>query len=220
MVVEGQTEETFVRDILAPTLGENTVFADFHRVTTGRKGTRIHRGGFLRYEHLRRDLTIWMKQDQQPDAWFTTMVDLYGLPADVPGYEKSGLISDPFQKVQFLEDALKSDLNHARFVPYIQLHEFEALLLSDPGCFSVAFPDQAVGINSLTRIRQAASSPEHIDDGVETAPSKRIRDLFPQYKKPVHGPIIARRIGLSRIRQECAHFNTWLELLLRLAGSG
>lgn len=217
MVVEGQTEETFVRDILAPTLGERSVFADVHCVTTGRKGPKTYRGGFLTYEHLRRDLILWMKQDQRPDSWFTTMVDLYGLPPDVPSYEESRSISDPVRRVQFLEDALRSDLSHRRFVPYIQLHEFEALLFSDPGSFSIVFPDEAEAIAGLVRIRETAFHPEHIDDGAETAPSRRICNLFPQYTKPVHGPIIARKIGLPRIRRECAHFDTWLEAILRLS---
>jgi hypothetical protein len=149
MVVEGQTEETFVRDTLAPMLGERSVFADVHRVTTGRKGPRTYRGGFLKYEHLRRDLTLWMKQDQRFDSWFTTMVDLYRLPVDVPSYEESRSISDPVRRVQFLEGALKSNLSHPRFEPYIQLHEFEALLFSDPLGFSAAFPDETEAIANL-----------------------------------------------------------------------
>jgi len=216
MVVEGQTEETFVRDSLAPALGERSVFADVHRITTGRRGPKTYRGGFLTYEHLRRDLSLWMKHDQRHDSWFTTMVDLYRLPPDVPGYERSRSIADPIRRVQFLEDALKSDLSHRRFVPYIQLHEFEALLFSDPESFSIVFPDEPEAIANLVRIREAALNPEHIDEGDETAPSRRICSLFPQYTKPVHGPIIARRIGLPRMQRECAHFNTWIEAILNL----
>jgi hypothetical protein len=216
IVVEGQTEETFVRDILSPTLGEHSVFADVHCVTTGRKGPKVYRGGLLRYEHLRRDLTIWMKEDQASDSWFTTMIDLYRLPIDVPGYQKSRLISDPIQRVQFLENELKTDLCSTRFVPYIQLHEFEALLFSDPECFLAAFPDQRGAIDGLVRIRNSAVSPEHIDDGEETAPSKRICDLLPQYTKTVHGLIVAKHIGLPGIRRECSHFNRWFEAVLGL----
>jgi len=160
-----------------------------------------------------------MKQDQRSDSWFTTMVDLYRLPPDIPGYEESRSISDPVRRVQFLEGALKSNLSHPRFEPYIQLHEFEALLFSDPRSFSIAFPDEPEAIANLVRIRETAFTPEHIDVGQETAPSRRICNLFPQYAKTVHGPIIAQKIGLSRIRQECAHFNAWLEAILSFAQS-
>ncbi len=215
-VVEGQTEETFMRDVLAPVLGEHSVFADVHRVTTGRRGPRTYRGGLLNYSHLRRDLILWMKEDQQPESWFTTMIDLYGLPPDFPGYEESRSISDPFRRVEFLENKLKLDLDHSRFVPYIQLHEFEALLFSDPKSFSIAFPGETQSITLLADIRKKVATPEHIDDGAQTAPSRRIFDLLPQYAKTSSGPMIAREIGLAKIRKECTHFNAWIEVLLNL----
>ena len=216
VVVEGQTEETFVRDILAPVVGEASVFADVHRVTTGRRRSKSYRGGFLRYAHLRRDLELWMSEDRGVDSWFTTMVDLYRLPQDVPGYSGSRSIADPVKRVRFLEDALKADLGHRQFIPYIQLHEFEALLFSGPASFAAAFPDEYGAVAELGRIRRSAASPEHIDDGIGTSPAERIRGLLPQYTKAVHGPIIAGRIGLARMRKECAHFNEWIDLILGL----
>lgn len=216
LVVEGQTEETFVRDVLAPVLGEQAVVADVHRVTTGRRGAKAYRGGLVTYRHLRRDLEIWMKEDKHPDSWFTTMVDLYRLPSDFPGLEKSRSIADPIKRVEFLEDELKSDLGRPQLVPYIQLHEFEALLFSDPESFSIAFPGRAKKIAALQEIRQAAASPEHIDDGAETAPSKRISKVLPEYVKTSSGPLIAQKIGLGRIRRECIHFDAWVAALLKL----
>lgn len=79
-VVEGQTEETFIRDILAPEFGTQAVFIDVHRITTGRKRSKVFRGGITAYGQLKDDLVLWMKQNQNTDAWFTTMVDLYALP--------------------------------------------------------------------------------------------------------------------------------------------
>jgi hypothetical protein len=215
-VVEGQTEETFFRDTLAPVLAEHEIYADVNRITTGRKRTITFRGGLLAYEHLRRDLTLWMKQDRKPDSWFTTMVDLYRLPADFPGIGKAAAISDPIERVRFLENELQADLEHRQFMPYIQLHEFEALLFSDPSAFSIAFPNDTAAIAKLNEIRGAAPSPEHIDDGEDTSPSKRICRLLPGFVKPASGPIIAKEIGLHRIRSDCRHFNAWIEKLLTL----
>jgi hypothetical protein len=215
-VVEGQTEETFFRDILAHVLAGHEIYADVHRITTGRKRTVTFRGGLLAYEHLRRDLTLWMKQDRKPESWFTTMVDLYRLPADFPGIAKAAAIADPIERVRFLENELQADLNHRQFVPFIQLHEFEALLFSDPNSFSIAFPNNPAAIAKLNEIRRAAPSPEHIDDGEDTSPSQRICRVLPDFVKPASGPIIAREIGLDRIRSECQHFNAWIEALLTL----
>ena len=73
-----------------------------------------------------------MMEDQSTDARFTTMFDLYRLPNNFPSYETSSSIQNPYQRVRILEDALRTDLSDPRFIPYIQLHEFESLLLSDP----------------------------------------------------------------------------------------
>jgi len=152
-----------------------------------------------------------MKQDSGRDSWFTTMVDLYKLPSDFPGLAESRGIVDPVNKAEFLEGRLSSDLNHPRFVPYVQLHEFEALLFSDPQCFSIAFPGMGTELAELEAIRHRFQTPEHIDEG--DPPSKRICELLPQYVKPVSGPLIAKHIGLAKVRAECYHFNKWLERL-------
>jgi hypothetical protein len=212
-VVEGQTEETFVRDLLSPELAAQGIFCDVHRVTTGRRRAKVYRGGLLSFQHLRRDLELWMKQDSGPDSWFTTMVDLYRLPSDFPGIEESRGIADPLQKVEFLEERFSSDVNHPRFVPYIQLHEFEALLFSEPRSFLLAFPSVSSELADLEAIRGAFKTPEHIDEGNDTSPSKRICRVLPQYVKPLSGPLIAKRIGLAKLRAECRHFNNWLKRL-------
>lgn len=216
-VVEGQTEETFVRDFLAPELASKSIIADVHRITTGRKRGVLHRGGFVTYEHLRKDLTLWMKQERnQSDARFTTMVDLYRLPSDFPGKKECLKIPDPFKRVEFLETLLGEDMTDLRFIPYIQLHEFEALLFSNPDEFAAAFPSSEPEIEELKQTRTLFLSPEHINDGAESAPSKRICKIFPTYVKTSYGLAIAKAIGLVRMRSECKHFNSWLETLLRL----
>ncbi len=152
-----------------------------------------------------------MKQDSSWDSWFTTMVDLYRLPSDFPGVTQSRGIVDPVNKAEFLEERFSSDLNHPRFVPYVQLHEFEALLFSDPQCFLIAFPSMGTEVADLGAIRRQFQTPEHIDEG--DPPSKRIGKFLPEYVKPVSGPLIAKHIGLAKLRAECRHFNQWLERL-------
>jgi len=139
------------------------------------------------------------------------MVDLYRLPSDFPGIAESRRIVDPVNKAEFLEERFSSDLNHPRFVPYVQLHEFEALLFSDPQRFSIAFPSLGTEGTDLEAIRRQFQTPEHINDGDDTSPSKRICKLLPQYVKPVSGPLIAKHIGLAKLRAECRHFHSWLQ---------
>jgi len=215
LVVEGQTEENFVRDILAPELWPRGVIPDVHRVTTGRRHSRTYRGGITSYQQLRNDLLRWMKQDRNPDAWFSTMVDLYRLPGDFPRFADCRTEVDPLKRVRCLEDSLQEDIQQPRFIPYIQLHEFEALLFADPQKFAHAFPGRPGVIAELQQIRSRFPSPEHIDDGEETAPSKQIAAVVPDYAKPVAGPLIARQIGIAALRRECDHFNDWITRLER-----
>ena len=105
------------------------------------------------------------------------------------------------------------NIDHPRFVPYVQLHEFEALLFSDPKSFSIAFPSIGTQLSGLEAIRRRFETPEHIDEREDLAPSKRILGLLPDYDKPVSGPLIAKQIGLAKLRQECHHFDTWLTRL-------
>lgn len=216
-VVEGQTEETFVRDLLSSELGAQGIFCDAHRVTTRRKGMRAFRGGLVSYKHLRRDLELWMNQDSASDSWFTTMVDLYRLPTDFPGMDNCRNTGDPIKKAECLEGSLASNLNNPRLVPYIQVHEFEALLFSDPASFSIAFPGNNPELAALDHIRDDFKTPEHINDN--SAPSKQILSLLPQYDKVSAGLLIAKQIGLTKLRAECHHFNDWINRLEK-AGSG
>jgi len=208
-VVEGQTEETFVNRVLAPEFWALDVFVDVHCVTTGRK-RGISRGGISRYEQLKTDLTLWMKEDQRPDAWFTTMVDLYAPPEDFPGFDDCTKNADPIRRVECLEERLHNDLADRRFIPYIQLHEFEALLFSDPRHFESAFPRDATVVRELTAIRNEFPTPEYIDDGPGSAPSQRILALRPDYKKTVAGLQVVQQIGFATLLRECAHFNQWI----------
>ena len=218
-IVEGQTEETFVNQVLRPHLAYLSIVADARCVQTSRKGDVKYSGGVTNYGLPKRDILRWMSSDRGADARFTTMFDLYGLPSEFPGYSDAARIANPYEKVRALEDALRDDINDWRFIPYIQLHEFEALILSFPTGFSAEFQDDEDGIRQLAALTAQFESPEHIDDGIDTAPSKRIISEIPEYerRKASAGPIVAANIGLPALRHKCAHFGEWLGNLEQLA---
>ena len=215
IIVEGPTEETFVRDLLAPHLGQHQVFATARSAETGRRKGQIFRGGLVRYVKVRKDIESWLKQDS--GALVSTMFDYYALPEDFPRPAAPRGSIPIHQWVSQLEQALVEDIRSSRFVPYIQLHEFEGLLFSDvekTGSALGATPQQ---IEQLRLIRAAFETPEHINDSPETAPSKRLLQLFPSYDKPAFGSLALGRIGLAAIRQSCPHFAAWLTRLESLA---
>lgn len=217
LIVEGQTEETFVNTVLADYLGAFQISVDVRRVETSRSRGRVYRGGVLDYARVKRDIALWMKQDQRLDAFFSTMFDLYALPQDFPGYAASQHLP-PFERVDALEQAFAQDMQHARFIPYLQLHEFEALLLADPQQFEWEFIEHDQAIRQLVEMTATFDSPELIDDGQETAPSKRIIQVIPEYagQKPSSGPLIAAKIGVPTLRAACPHFDAWLTRLSTL----
>jgi hypothetical protein len=153
------------------------------------------------------------------------MTDLYALPIEFPGWvDAEKLRSDPQSRVIRLEQELAADINPdpSRFIPYIQLHEYEALIFVDPARLGLFYSEQADAIAELQKIADAHPNPELIDDGKQTAPSKRIMAHLPDYEgaKPVVGPQIAEQIGLVALRAKCPHFNEWvfrLEQLRQLA---
>lgn len=218
-IVEGQTEETFVRNTLVPHLAGRSIWADARCVQTSRMHGKKYRGGLSHYAQVRKDITNWTKQDRNPNVRFTTMFDLYALPTDFPGYDAATQSADPLQRADVLEDALAQDIDDGRFVPYIQVHEFEALLLADPAKLDSQFPKHDDAIRRLAETASRYQSPEHIDDGSDTAPSKRIIREIPAYEgqKASAGPLVAGRIGLYTLRAQCHHFGSWIDSLEALA---
>ena len=60
------------------------------------------------------------------------------------------------------------------------------------------------------QVSKGKLSPEEINDDPQTAPSKRILNIFPKYKKVTDGTQIALKVGLEQIRKECPHFDEWM----------
>lgn len=217
LFAEGQTELTFADRVLKPHLAGLGVY--LHPpvlIAHARKKGRVHRGGGRRYTPMRNDILRFLAQERGPDVFFTTMLDLYALAADAPGVgEADRLRHLPVQRVEALERAFARDIDDKRFVPYIQLHEFEAYLFSDPSWFSFFYDRHETPIASLQAVAEAYPSPELIDDGPQSAPSKRIAQILPDYEdaKAVVGPQVAELIGLEVIRSRCPHFAAWLAQL-------
>lgn len=223
ITAEGQTEERYANRVLAPYLGNNfQVVTDVRAVKTGRKRGRDYRGGLLKYQVAKRDILDWMKEEgRNTDVWFTTMFDLYALPDDFPDYKHAMTAADPYERVRRLEDAFGQDVDHPRFIPYIQLYEFEALILADPAKLDCQYLEHEQAIENLVKLVDG-KNPEEINDGQETAPSKRIIKEIPLYagQKATAGPLVVEKIALPTLRDKCRHFHEWLAKLESLAGAG
>jgi len=208
--VEGQTEETFVRDVLAPHLESFKVYPTSVIISTGtmRQGNK-YRGGGASYGKVKNEVVRLLKDTHA--VAISTMYDLYKLPTDFPGFAARPT-GDCFQKAAYLESKFREEIADPRFRPYLQVHEFEAFLFVNPEITARVFSKDDK-LKELARIKSGFNSPEEINDGVTTAPSKRILSLFPNYEKPLYGALVVVKVGLDAIRAECPHFNEWLTWL-------
>jgi hypothetical protein len=217
-IVEGETEEDFVRDVLASHLA--MLGSNIWSRTSGKKRKR---GGVKRWEATRADIIRTLKEGR----YCTTMFDFYALPRDWPGREAAAKMGWNLRG-QHVEQNLRQDIaaamgaqfNPRQFIPYIQVHEFEALLFANievtvEFCATIdkSLLNQLRRKSSLRVILDEAGDPEAINDNYETCPSRQIQHLVKDYRKRVHGPIIAQRIGLETLRAKCRHFSEWIEKL-------
>jgi hypothetical protein len=205
VLVEGQTEEAFLRELLVPHYARLGHYLHPIIVST----SPGYRGGVVSYAKVKPQIVRLCLQDA--DAYVSTMFDLYALPHDFPGkaaptYPRT---ATGHQKALFLEAQLTSDIGQPNFLANLMVHEYEALLFAQPELFS-QWSDDATLVTTLQRAVAGAGAPEDINDSPQTAPSKRILAAMPGYQKTFHGPLIACDIGLDAIRQACPHFNAWL----------
>lgn len=209
--VEGQTEASFVDLVLR----QHLLLSNYSYVTSRFVGDGA--GGICGWSAARKSIVNHLRKD--PHRFVTTMVDFYGLPLKGrvwPGREEASHLRFE-EKAQHVESAMLDDVaremgpgfNTRRFVPFVLMHEFEALLFSDCAKLGEALA-AADKSTEFQRIRDQFRSPEEINDSVDTAPSKRISAFVPRYDKVLDGVDAAQRIGLERIRAECAHFDSWL----------
>ena len=197
---EGQTEETFVREVLGSYFQPMNIWLTPILIRTGPQG----KGGVSSYGKIKRQVEIKCKEDKT--AWVTTMLDFYGLPSDFPEMMSTG---DSFSRAKKVKKAFWADIAQSNFIPNIVVHEFEGLLFSNPTVFSDWFDDVGV-VKALTDVRNSFASPEQINDDRNTAPSKRIQAVCDTYDKVLHGSLIALAIGLDNIRNECPLFDAWI----------
>ena len=218
LFAEGQTEQTFADVVLKPHLANFGVFLhNSALIAHAHKKRKVHRGGGRNFTAMQKDINIRLKEDSGNDVFFTTMIDLYAVHANFPGIEEAEKLRHlPYKRVEVLEKFWFDETGDNRFIPFIQLHEFEAYLFCDVSRFDFFFDNAELKISALRKIAEQFQSPELIDDGEHTAPSKRIGSQFPEFVKPTDGPQIAERIGLENIRAKCPHFNGWIERLEKL----
>jgi len=215
VVVEGQTEENVVEDLIVPHLAPMGVYLYPIIVRT----SRGHRGGGSHWTKWENDIRRIPRQQQGSDVRVTTIFDLFRLPQGFPGWEEHGREQDTNRRCDGLQRAMADVFGDPRFIPYLQRHEVEALVLAslDGLAELLDASEDLRGLESL-RAEIGEQAPEDVDDGPETAPSKRLTNHIPSYRKTVHGPRAMEAAGLQAVRARSPRFDQWVCKLERLSG--
>lgn len=213
ILVEGPTEEQFIKTVVYPYLQGKDIFVTpiILRTKYVKCGPDF-KGGVRSYNQVKRDLLKLLIPNDS--ALISTMLDYYALPTDFPG--KSTSHSNCYESVKEIETAIITDIGargRGKLFPYIQLHEFEALIFSSIEHLAKTFRTNDGQLKELKAIIAGFPNPEYINDRPETCPNRRLAKIYPEYKKVIYGTIITSKIGLPRLREKCPHFNEWLTKL-------
>jgi hypothetical protein len=212
ILAEGQTEREFALKTLYLYFERFGIIVDSRCILTSKN--KHKKGGLINYKQAKNDLQRWISEEKNRQPFFTTMFDLYALPNDFPKFEESVKILNPYERVEFLEKALFEDIGCYKLIPYIQLHEFEALLLANPDILLMEYIDATDKIEKLKAIvAEFDNNPEKVNSGSTTAPSKRIISLIPAYKgnKVTVGAELAGYEGIPIQKTRCKHFGDWID---------
>ncbi|WP_168223340.1 DUF4276 family protein [Plantibacter sp. M259] len=215
ILVEGQTEEAFVSRVLQPYLGYDVAYLTPIVVHTSRSanGTAFRGGGKWRHyhDHLQRLLA------ESHWSLITTLIDYYGYPSDAPTCSCLGAHGQPacvVDRERSIREAFHYD---HRFAPFLALHEFETLIIAAGGASSEVLGDKVAATEFRRLIDGHGGNAELINDGVATAPSKRVLAAIPGYSKVLDGvAILEDRLDSALVNTP--RFNDWVSSL-RAAGS-
>ena len=212
IIGEGPTEQEFCRTVLLPHFAVKNI-AVYHPVI--KKSGR----GIVSWKVLRKQIENHLRQDS--NAMVTTLIDYYGIHKRhaFSGWEDAQAIVNKSERVDHLEAEMNNSISEAlrhRFIAYIQLHEFEALLFNIPEVLRRNFTEDELTTDHYQELKTTIAqhpNPEEINNNPKTAPSKRLEKFIKGYNKIVYGSILAEEIGLEAIRNKSPRFHHWITLL-------
>lgn len=213
IICEGPTEIEFCKDVLSPHFFSKEIIIQTPLI-------KKSGGGIVPWANLKKQIENHLKQDKE--AVVTMLIDYYGIKDsfDFPEWVESKKIVNKDSRMDFLEKSMLEDIDENfwhRFIPYIQLHEFEGLLFNDISVFTTHIPQSDfTNKTELSQTIEQNPNPEHINDTPNNAPSYRLKRLIKGYNKIVYGTILAAEIGLTKIRTKCPRFHNWISLLEKI----
>ncbi|MBF1593842.1 DUF4276 family protein [Prevotella melaninogenica] len=209
IIAEGETEESFVNNILCPFFCSKGIYNSIQCFKT-----KHSHGGMSKYSYIKKDI---LNIIYEKDVVVSMMIDFYRLPSDFPGFNDLKVTQTHQEQANLLETRIKKDLENSQnqlfdnFIPYIQLHEFEALVFASISGIDSLFERSEMDYNGLMNVIQQYPNPEDINNHPDTAPSVRLKKLISGYNKVLHGIDIINTVGMAELLEKCPRFKTWIE---------
>lgn len=217
IIVEGDAEESFINNVLSPYFNSIGIYNYIQCYKI-----KHSNGGLSKYSHLKKDIVNTLYEN---DVVVSTLVDFYRIPSDFPGYNESLSYDKHSDQVNYLESKIKEDIELTQnrvfenLVPYIQLHEFETFIFSDIMGVDALFDQSEYDRREFINIIRQYENPEDINNGVNTAPSVRLKKIIKGYDKVLFGIEIIQNLGVDLIREKCPRFNSWIQNLIDILQS-
>ena len=212
IIAEGETEESFVNNILCPFFCSKGIYNSIQCFKT-----KHSHGGMSKYSYIKKDILNIIYEE---DVVVSMMIDFYRLPSDFPGFNDLKVTQTHQEQANLLETRIKKDLEDSQnqlfdnFIPYIQLHEFEALVFASISGIDSLFERSEMDYNGLMNVIQQYPNPEDINNHPDTAPSVRLKKLISGYNKVLHGIDIINTVGMAELLEKCPRFKTWIESMV------
>lgn len=199
-VVEGNTEIALIQKVIVPYLVKRGFQNSMHAqtITTNRK--QFKKGGVSSFGLFQNEIRNTLAQG---NVIVTMIIDFFKLPSDFPNYTTDSLKIDQIERG--IHDSFGQNEN---LIPYIQRHELEALMFSSIAGFELLIED-IKKIDAIKKIIQDFPNPEDINNSPQTAPSKRLQQIF-KYDKVADGEIIFELIGIETLMEKCPRFSKWI----------
>lgn len=207
IICEGETEQEFCKDVLCPYFIVKNIHIQAPMI-------KKSNGGIVKWNGLKKQIEKHIKQDSE--AIITTLIDFYGIKPihAYPNYEEAARSNR--EKVQNIENGMKESIDTAirhHFIPYIQLHEFEALIFCSLDVIRNNFKEEEANFAEIESVINSFPNPEDINNNPDEAPSKRLEKYITGYNKPIYGACLTTEIGMVKLRQKCPRYNAWIEKL-------
>jgi hypothetical protein len=210
IICEGETEQEFCKTVLSSHFLSKNIQLQYPKI-------KKSNGGIVKWTVLKKEIENHLKQSS--DTYVTTLIDFYGIKIehDFPCFYHNK--KDNRGKVSLIEEGMKKDIDSLlsyRFIPYIQLHEFECFIFTSLDVLKNNFKPHEADFSNIEQVIKKYPNPEDINEGVTTAPSKRLEKFISVYNKPIYGALLTAAIGLPEIRKKCQRFNNWIEQLEKI----